>query len=170
MAHVDDRNGLNQVIEKRTREAFIRHDSFKSVLAIQKSGNRDRYTSLCEFAGREVACVEGSDNAAEGIGGIGKGRVTYIKIGDFNFEALQYALLDHKNRLCPKDKPQMKNSWIKSVTFQGGLLDGKAIYFSPELNNLIGIRGSGRSSILDILRYTLNISLGSLDIDTDRSE
>ncbi len=167
LAHVDTTNGLNEVLQGRTREAFIQHDSFEKVLAIQKSGNLDRYNTLCQFAGREVACVEGSDNAQKGIGGIGEGRVTYIKIGDFNFEALQYALLDHKNRIRPKDKPQIQNSWIKSVTFQGGLLNGKSVHFSPELNNLIGIRGSGKSSILEILRYALNIPLGSQAIDAD---
>lgn len=166
-AHVDTTNGLNEVLQGRTREAFIQHDSFKKVLAIQKSGNLNRYNTLCQFAGREIACVEGSDNAQKGIEGIGAGRVTYIKIGDFNFEALQYALLDHKNRIRPKDKPQIHNSWIKSVTFQGGLLNGKSVHFSPELNNLIGIRGSGKSSILEILRYALNIPLGSQAIDVD---
>jgi hypothetical protein len=167
LAHVDTTNGLNEVLQGRTREAFIQHDSFDKVLAIQKSGNLDRYNTLCQFAGREVACVEGSDHAQKGIGGIGEGRVTYIKIGDFNFEALQYALLDHKNRVRPKDKPQIQNSWIKSVSFQGGLLSGKTVHFSPELNNLIGIRGSGKSSILEILRYALNIPLGSQAIDSD---
>lgn len=57
--------------------------------------------------------------------------------------------------------------WIKSVTFQGGLLNGKSVHFSPELNNLIGIRGSGKSSILEILRYALNIQLGLQAIDAD---
>jgi ABC-type lipoprotein export system ATPase subunit len=167
LAHVDTTNGLNEVLQGRTREAFIQHDSFDKVLAMQKSGNINRYSALCQFAGREVACVEGSDNAQKGIGGIGEGRVTYIKIGEFNFEALQYALLDHKNRIRPKDKPQIQNSWIKSVTFQGGLLNGKSVHFSPELNSLIGIRGSGKSSILEILRYALNIPLGSQAIDAD---
>jgi hypothetical protein len=167
LAHVDTTNGLNEVLQGRTRKAFIQQDSFCKVLAIQKSGDLDRYNTLCQFAGREVACVEGSDNAQKGIGGIGEGRVTYIKIGDFNFEALQYALFDHKNRVRPRDKPQIQNSWIKSITFQGGLLSGKSVHFSPELNNPIGIRGSGKSSILEILRYALNIPLSSQAIDAD---
>lgn len=167
LAHVDDTNGLNKVLHGRTREAFIQHDAFDKVLAIQKSGNLDRYNTLCQLAGKEIACVEGSDNAQKGIKGIGEGRVTYIKIGDFNFEALQYALLDHKNRVSSKDKPQIQNSWIKSISFQGGLLNGKAVHFSPELNNLIGIRGSGKSSILEILRYALNLPLGAQAIDAD---
>ncbi len=167
LAHVDATNGLNAVLQGRTRDAFIQHDSFNKVLAIQKSGNKEKYDSLCQLAGREIACVEGSDNAQKGIDGIGEGRITYLKIGDYNFEALQYALVDHKNRIFPKDKPKTYNSYIKSIAFQGGLLNDKKVYFSPGLNNLIGIRGSGKSSILEILRYALNIPLGSQAIDSD---
>jgi hypothetical protein len=167
LAHVDTTNGLNEVLQGRTREAFIQHDSFDKVLAIQKSGNLERYKTLCQLSGREVACVEGSDNAQKGIEGLGTGKVTYLKIGDFNLEALKYALTDNKNRIKPKDKPQIHNSNIKSIAFQGGLLDGKKIYFSPELNNLIGIRGSGKSSILEIVRYALNIPFGSQAVDKD---
>lgn len=167
LAHVDTTNGLNVVLQGRTREAFIQHDSFGRVLAIQKSGNLERYNSLCQLAEREVACVEGSDNAQQGIEGLGTGKVTYLKIGDFNLEALQYALIDHKNRVCKKEKPLIQNSWIKSISFQGGMLNEKTISLTPELNSLIGIRGSGKSSILEILRFALNIPLGSQAIDSE---
>ncbi|MDN5296122.1 MAG: hypothetical protein PWQ71_228 [Bacteroidota bacterium] len=167
LAHVDTTNGLNVVLQGRTRDAFIQDKSFNRVLAIQKSGNLEQYKSLCQLAKREVACVEGSDNAQKGIEGLGTGKVTYLKIGDFNLEALQYALTDHKNRVCKKDKPLIQNSWIKSISFQGGMLNEKTISLTPELNSLIGIRGSGKSSILEILRYALNIPLGSQAIDSE---
>jgi len=167
LAHVDALNGLCKVLQGRTLEAFVKGDAFDKVLAIQKSGNKESYEQINMYAARSVACVEGSDNAHEGLNGIGKGRSTYLKIGDFNFEALQYALTDHTSRLRPKDKPEVHNSCIKSISFQGGLLDGKQISFSPELNNLIGIRGSGKSAILEILRYALNIPFGSQAVDKD---
>jgi hypothetical protein len=110
---------------------------------------------------REVACVEVSDNVQKGIDGIGGGRITYVKIENFNFEAPQYALIDHKKCIISQESPQIQNSWIKSIFFQGGLLDGKSVCFFPELNSLIGIRGSGKSLILEILRYALDIPLGS---------
>jgi len=112
-----------------------------------------------------LAHVDTANGLNEGL--IEQGQITYLKMGDFNFEALQYAITDHKNRLRSKDKPDIHNSYIKSLSFQGGLLTGKHISFSPELNNLIGIRGSGKSSILEILRYALNIPLGSQAIDKD---
>ena len=169
LAHVDDTNGLFTELRGRTQEDFVKQESFSRVLAVQKSVNLENYNKLCLWLNRKskIACVEGSDNAHGGIDAIGKGKVTYIKIGDFNFEALTFALTDCEYRLSPKDKPEIKNSYIKSIAFEGGLLEGTRIDFSPELNNLIGIRGSGKSSLLEVLRYVLGISLPVNAADPD---
>jgi len=168
LAHIDDTNGLFTELRGRTLEDFVKQESFNRVLAVQKSANLENYNKLCQWLDRKnkkIACVEGSDNAHGGIDAIGNGRITYLKIGDFNFEALKYALTDCDYRLSPKDKPEIKNSYIKSIAFEGGLLDGTRVDFSPELNSLIGIRGSGKSSILEILRYTLGIPLPQIAVD-----
>lgn len=167
LAHVDDTNGLNKELRGRTLEDFVRQESFNKVIAVQKSANLENYRRLSEWLNRKqpIACVEGSDHAHGGIAAIGEGKRTYIKIGDFNFEALTYALTDSEYRVKPKEKPETKNSFIKSIAFEGGLLDGTTIDFSPELNNLIGIRGSGKSSVLEILRYTLGIPLSPIAVD-----
>ena len=169
LAHVDDTNGLFTELRGRTQEDFVRQESFSRVLAVQKSANLENYNKLCQWLNRrsKIACVEGSDNAHGGIDAIGQGKVTYIKIGDFNFEALTFALTDSEYRVSPKDKPEIRNSYIKSIAFEGGLLGGTKIDFSPELNNLIGIRGSGKSSLLEVLRYVLGISLPVNAADPD---
>jgi len=147
LAHVDDTNGLFTELRGRTQEDFVRQESFGRVLAVQKSANLENYNKLCLWLNRKskIACVEGSDNAHGGIDALGKGKVTYIKIGDFNFEALTYALTDSEYRITPKIKPEIKNSYIKSISFEGGLLEGTKI--------------SGKSSLLEVLRYVLGISL-----------
>ncbi|MGB4833366.1 MAG: hypothetical protein WBP31_18610, partial [Chitinophagales bacterium] len=165
LAHIDDRNGLFTVLQGRTRDAFIEQEAFRKVLSVQKSANAENYKLLCNLAKRKIAYVEGSDNAHGGIEAIGGGRITYLKIGDFNFEAIKYALTDLDYRVSPKDKPEITNSYIKSIEFEGGLLDQTSIDFSPELNTLIGIRGSGKSSILEIIRYTLGIPLSETSVD-----
>jgi len=167
LAHIDDTNGLFTELRGRTQEDFVKQEAFDRVLAVQKSANLENYTKLCQWLSRKskIACVEGSDNAHGGIDAIGKGKVTYLKIGDFNFEALTYALSDSEYRVSPKDKPEIKNPHIKSIAFEGGLLDETKIDFSPELNTLIGIRGSGKSSVLEILRYTLGIPLSPIAVD-----
>ena len=165
--HPDDANGLFKVLGGRTLEAFIKADEFNEVIALQKSGNRENYNKIIQLADRDFACVEGSDNAQGGIESIGSGRITYVKIGSFSFEAIKYCLIDHHNRVRPKEKPEIKNAWIKSVSFEGGLLNGTKLDFSPELNSFIGIRGSGKSSILEILRYTLGVPLSNQASDKD---
>jgi hypothetical protein len=166
LAHVDETNGLFTVLKGRTLEAFVQSESFQKVLAVQKSGNLENYNKLCSLADRKIGCVEGTDNAESGIEAIGNGRSTFIKIGAFNFEALKYTLIDD-NRIRQKSKPETKNSFIKSIHFEGGLLNNKGLNLSPDLNNIIGIRGSGKSSILEILRYSLNIQLGNKVMDRD---
>lgn len=44
------------------------------------------------------------------------------------------------------------------------------VKLSPELNTLIGIRGSGKSSILEGIRYALDIPFGEKASDRDYKE
>lgn len=82
---------------------------------------------------------------------------------------MKYALLDHEHRLAA-EPVEHKCSHIVSVEFEGGALDGKLVCFSPELNTLIGIRGSGKSSIIEAIRYTLDYPLGDDAIDREYRE
>ncbi|MEW6081219.1 MAG: TrlF family AAA-like ATPase [Bacillota bacterium] len=54
---------------------------------------------------------------------------------------------------------KQNHSWIRSVAFQGGVLDGKRFNLSDEMNCLIGIRGSGKSAVLECLRFALELPL-----------
>ena len=50
----------------------------------------------------------------------------------------------------------MKIDRILSLSVIGGLLDGSRISFSPGLNCVIGARGTGKTTILELIRYTLD--------------
>ncbi|MGL5979277.1 MAG: TrlF family AAA-like ATPase [Phocaeicola sp.] len=170
MAHVEQNSGLlNEFDGGRVIDLGNNPQFQSSVIAFQKVRTNDFKTKITTWLKGKVPCfVEGSD--PKSIEEVGKGEVCYVKLGDFNFEALLFALTDYRNRVHTKESPQIKNSYIKSIAFEGGLLKGKKLHFSPELNSLIGIRGSGKSSILEILRYTLNIAYGSLSVDKEYKE
>ena len=102
--------------------------------------------------------VEGSD--CKSIGQIGKGSQSWLKIGDFTFEAIKYALTDYAKRVRSEKPPEPKHAYIHSISFEGGALHNQSLYFSSELNTLIGIRGSGKSSILEVIRYLLDLPFG----------
>lgn len=167
MAHVEQNSGLlnefdgGRIIDLGNDPLFR-----KSVIGFQKMRTNDLKKNLEKWLENKVPClVEGSD--PKSIDDIGKGKACYLKIGDFNFEAVKFALIDSIDRCSNENNYHPSNSYIKSITFQGGLLDGKQIFFSPELNSLIGIRGSGKSSILEIVRYVLNIPFGSQAVDIE---
>ncbi len=166
MAHAEQDNGFCNELDGGRIKQIAGDENFKrNVLAFQKLRTNNLKNSLITWFGGEKdlpAFIEGSDCKTIreiGICGIQRDengndieKACFIKIGDFNFEAVKYALTDKKNRVSNDRPPKLENAFIKSISFEGGLLDGKVINFSPELNNFIGIRGSGKSSIIEILR------------------
>ena len=99
--------------------------------------------------------VEGSDPKT--ITDIGKGdKCTYLKVGEYSYSAIKFALQDYKDRVS-ENIPDNKHGFIESISFQGGKFDGQTIMLSRELNTLIGIRGSGKSSVLEVVRYVLDL-------------
>jgi predicted ATPase len=170
-AHVEDRCGLwNELDGGRLQELGKDKYFITSSLAFQKVRTHDVPERKCRVKVRGwlrdtyPAEVEGSDPKA--IDQIGQGQACYLKIGDFSFEAVQYTLLDHENRVAAEPKAP-KHSHIKSVTFDGGVLNGETIHLSAELNTMIGVRGSGKSSILEAIRYALDLPFGKKAIDIE---
>lgn len=164
-AHVDQKSGLlNECKGGLIKRLWDNPLMKKRVLGIQKSRNNDNYNNLVQWIGYELPKVEGSD--PKEISDIGKGDKCYFKIGDYSFNAIKYALMDHSNRLfC--DPPLSKHGYINNIEYTGGKLDNINVHFSKELNTIIGIRGSGKSSILETLRYGLDLKA---DTDNDYKE
>ncbi|MBA7533858.1 hypothetical protein ES705_26104 [subsurface metagenome] len=179
MAHIEQRSGFCNELDGGRISQLATNELFReSVIGLQKIRTHDLFKNLIIWYGGEEklpAFIEGSDpKKIEEVGICSQqknennhilNKKCYIKIGDFNFEAIKYALLDKKYRLSSDIKPIIDNSFIKSITFEGKLLNDKKINFSPELNSIIGIRGSGKSAIIEIIRYTLGMSLGTQTID-----
>jgi len=180
MAHIEQDCGFCKELEGGRITQLAKDEHFrKNVLGFQKLRTTDLKRKLIGWFGGEAdlpALVEGSDcKSIDEPGNCGNQKdengnstekACYLKIGDFNFEAVKYSLIDKNNRLTT-DSPGIKNAYIESISFDGGLLSGKQFNFSRELNCFIGIRGSGKSSILEILRYTLGISLSNQASDKD---
>ena len=165
MAHIEQRSGFyNELDGGRIKELGEQPIFRKSVLGFQKVRTHDKVGNLKLWLNNELpAFVEGSD--AKSIESIGIGneingdtQKTYLKLGAFNFEAIKYALLDKKFRQS-KSLPTISNGYIKSISFNGGKLDGTTVQLNHSMNNMIGIRGSGKSSILEAIRYALDIDL-----------
>ena len=158
-AHVEAESGLWHALDGGRITELGKNELFRThTAAFQKVRSHDLRTKvkgwLNDFYPAEV---EGSD--PKGIDEIGRGEKTFMKIGAFTFEAVQFALKPEAERLAAKLPETQAHSWVTSIRFEGGILDGKRVNLSAEMNCLIGIRGSGKSAVLECLRYALELPL-----------
>jgi len=165
LAHVEQKSGFFEELEGGRIQEFSKHTLFrKSILAFQKVTKYDLSVWNQWFDNELPAFVEGSD--PKKIDEIGKGEKSFLKIGDYNFEAVKFAL-QNKDFRVKKEKPTIENGYIKSISFDGTSckLDGQTIKLSGSMNNLVGVRGSGKSSILEAIRYGLDLPFGKNSMD-----
>jgi len=74
------------------------------------------------------------------------------------FSSFKQAFLDPESRVrLNSDVPEEHYSWINRIEFTGGYLDEINITFSKHLNAIIGGRGTGKSTLLECIRYALDI-------------
>ena len=155
-AHIDQDNGLFKECKGGLLQSLSEITSFRNrVIGLQKSrtySNLDKFKESFKYV---PALVEGSD--PKSIPEIGKGeKATFLKIGELTYATVKFALINHNNRLI-ENRPTYNHGFIDSISFQGGKFDGQAIRFSSSLNALIGIRGSGKSAVLESVRYILGL-------------
>lgn len=158
-AHVEADNGLYGPggLEGGRMQELGKNEFFRMrTAAFQKVRTRDTKRKVQEWLGDWYpAEVEGSD--PKSLQDVGRGEKSFIKIGAFTFEAVQFALKPGADRVAPNEPTRQPHAWVRSIRFEGGILDGKRFDFSNEMNCLIGIRGSGKSAVLESLRYTLGL-------------
>jgi energy-coupling factor transporter ATP-binding protein EcfA2 len=82
----------------------------------------------------------------------------YIKMSQPSVEGLRQAFLDPDSRirLLSEEEPPEHTELI-ALTWEGGFLDGAAIHLNGNLNTLIGGRGTGKSTIIESIRYVLDL-------------
>lgn len=82
----------------------------------------------------------------------------WIKMSSVSIDGLRLAFLDPSSRirLFTDPEPEPHTEFL-AIGWQGGFLDGCAIHFNENLNVLIGGRGTGKSSVIESLRFVLGL-------------
>lgn len=169
-AHVEAASGLwNEIDGGRLRELGANPLVQRYCLGFQKvrthdKGDKCRIKVQDWWKDNYPAELEGSD--PKSLEEIGRGKTAFVKIGDPCFDAVKFALTDFKHRVAA-EAPAIGHSFVTGIRFEGGLLNGQKASFSPHLNCVIGIRGSGKSAIVECLRYALGIDLTPKAEDKD---
>ena len=85
------------------------------------------------------------------------GATCLIKMTRPNFAAFKVAFLDPESRIrLNSQQVESPIGKVLRMTITGGYLDGVRVHFSDHLNTVIGGRGTGKSTLLECLRYALD--------------
>jgi ABC-type Mn2+/Zn2+ transport system ATPase subunit len=180
LAHVDQKSGFCTELNPGRQTELVQKPLFKEfVLGFQKcTSDKSKQHLKTLYKESAPTFVEGSDNKEYDEIGYARTKSgvlqkSYIKLGDFNFAALKNALMDESRNIIAPDAPSPENAYIYSIkleTASSSPLNNIELCFNPDMNNLIGIRGSGKSTIIESLRYALDKKLEPTSRDSDYKE
>lgn len=86
------------------------------------------------------------------------GATCWIKMTRPTFAAFKVAFLDPESRVrLNSEQPEEKPSAIHSIRISGGYLDGVHAMLSGHLDTVIGGRGTGKSTLIECLRFALDV-------------
>jgi len=106
---------------------------------------------------RPVAVINASDaNSPEDLKR--DGASCFIKMSNISVEALRQAFLDPQSRIRLNSDPQPEpHAEFLAVTWEGGFLGDTSVHFNGNLNVLVGGRGTGKSTMIESMRYALGL-------------
>ena len=82
----------------------------------------------------------------------------WIKMSNISIEGLRQAFFDPESRIRLNSDPALdEHMELISIAWEGGFLDGTTVHFNSNLNVLIGGRGAGKSTMIESLRYVLDL-------------
>lgn len=155
-AHADSENGLfNQDNAQNyyKNQGLIAVQIAKSYSSLKTGIKNIIMGKDGNYFNKNVAVIESSD--ARSIDEIGK-CASYIKLSLPTVEGLRQAFLDPESRIRHAEDFRPESfSRIIGLKVEGGYLNGLEIHFNDNLNCIIGGKGTGKSTILEALRYAL---------------
>ncbi|NNU63047.1 TrlF family AAA-like ATPase [Ochrobactrum soli] len=106
------------------------------------------------WGNKRIACIQTSDNRREDHTDLAK-HTSWIKWAKPTAEALRQACLAQESRIA-HDEPKLPAIVISSISVSNSQFLGPIdLAFNPQYNALIGGRGTGKSTILEYLRWAL---------------
>jgi predicted metal-dependent phosphoesterase TrpH/predicted nuclease with TOPRIM domain len=150
-AHANSTNGL---LQGGTGQYRIKLYHMEELAALEFRKEKD----VQEFTQGKIsgygprACVQGSD--AHSLATMGE-PFTYLKMDGVSLRGLKQALLDYEVRIRFKwnAPPSAAHPRILRMTASQGFFGGSVFDFHPNLNCFIGGKGTGKSTVIEFMRY-----------------
>ncbi|UZW12548.1 AAA family ATPase [Clostridium pasteurianum] len=164
-AHFNEEKGLCKTIGQNGIKEFYSKINFDAIEVRNENDINEVNNKIKNEIIPNMAVVTGSDNPGNNTGehdliNFGKA-YTWIKLSEFSLEGLRQAFLDYETRsycvlsngnLC-EDKNIVKHNYISGMKIANlKHIDELNFRLSPNLNCIIGGRGSGKSTIVEMIR------------------
>jgi len=123
--------------------------------AARKQLGRDRIEALGLGKRQFLARILNSDSHtlnALGRNAAGDRKVTRYKMQEVSFDGLRLALEDADARVRIEEEIPHRVPSVNAMALQGGFLADQGINFNPNLNCIIGGRGTGKSTTFEVIR------------------
>lgn len=131
---------------------------------------RERISRLKLGSKQHLARIINSDShtlASLGRNAANDRRVTRYKMEAPSFEGLRIALEDADARVRIEDLIPLAVPRVLGMHLDGGFLSGQVFHFSPNLNCIIGGRGTGKSTAFEAVRCVIGDHSDSKVIDSE---
>ncbi len=116
--------------------------------------------------GSDVKCPLIQSSDAHGAASY-EHRYTWMYLPEVTAASLLHAFATPEASIVWGDsRPPEPTFWIRAIEFEGGFFDGKRFEFSPRVTAIIGAPSSGKSFILDSLRFAFG---GESQVDDVKS-
>ncbi len=163
-AHVERENGLLYECAKTTRaQYFTDHNLLAAQIAGRREDLKGFYRKVIdgEYEHYQRQQILALVNCLDvyNLKDLGEPVCsTWIKMSSPSIEGLWQAFLDPDSRLrLLSEEPPKPHAELVAIAWQGGFLDGGMIHLNENLNCLIGGRGAGKSTVIESLRYVLDL-------------
>lgn len=176
--HVDEKHGIFEAQVTRNKSPLdilgkplerMLQSPASVALSVNSSSNVKRVQELrSNFRVQNLAIVRASDFHGAPPGSRGPGlplgeRATWIRLGELTFASLRWALENEESRVRLEPPTAPDGPRVMGLCVKGGFLCDQqdkdtwaVIPLSEELNCIIGARGTGKSTLIDILNCALN--------------
>ena len=173
LPHIKE-NGHKTIMRDGFHDSYARMPCVGGYVDGLYSGGSDGYEKILKgevdaWGFKTLAVIQTSDYRGENPI-YGDVISTWVKWAKPTAEALRQACLAKESRISLQD-PEVPNVFIEKVDVTASAFMGKfSLDLNPQMNSIIGGRGTGKSTILEYVRWALCDQTGDNSDDEEKSE
>ncbi len=164
-------SGLIERMSGQPLEKMVTHPNVHAICltpGAPESTNQDSIVrNIRPFERPHPLAVFHSDDIASPDDLAKDGGSTWFKVSARQLESIKVAVRAPTTRVSLADPAPISRALIRDISWTGGFLDGVSIPLSDDLTTLIGGRGTGKSTVIESLRYALDLPPIGTDAGAD---